>query len=71
MNSTRVGKVCVCGKIMYDKKGATTLVNMAMNLDHIKMRIYECPDSGMWHLSSIGKHKKFRTRVINYKYSTN
>lgn len=53
-------KTCKTDKVVYDKKGAITLVNLTMELHHIKMRAYNCPDCGWWHLSSVGKHKPFR-----------
>lgn len=53
-------KDCPSGKVQYDKKGATTLKNLTMDLHHIQMRIYPCPDCGYWHLASIGQHKRFR-----------
>lgn len=53
-------KECPSGKHIYDKKGAVTLKNLTMEIHHIKMRIYQCPDCNYWHLASVGKHKNFR-----------
>ena len=44
--STDIGKVC------YDKKTAITAANKRFKDDHKKLRIYECPDCGYWHLTS-------------------
>lgn len=51
---------CPSGKVKYDKKGAITLKNLTMELHHIPMREYQCPDCNSWHLATVGKHKPFR-----------
>ena len=37
------------GKVMYDKRGATTAANKRFDDDRIKLRIYPCYDH--WHLT--------------------
>ena len=51
---------CLTGKVLYDKKGATTLKNLTMKLHHIEMRIYKCDYGDHWHLATEGKHRHFR-----------
>lgn len=43
---------CMCGKPVYDKKGAVTARNLRMRNAHMKLRVYECSSgSGHWHLT--------------------
>ena len=51
---------CPSGKVVYDKRGATTMANLTMKLHRIKMRAYECNMGNHWHLATIGKHRQFR-----------
>lgn len=39
------------GKPGYDKKTAVTARNKRYKEDKIKLRIYECPECGKWHLT--------------------
>lgn len=41
------------GKVMYDKKGAKTAANLAFEAGRGKMRVYECPSCGRWHLTHV------------------
>lgn len=40
------------GKVIYDKKGATTAKNKRFHDDHIALRIYPCEVGNHWHLTS-------------------
>jgi len=40
------------GKTIFDKKGALTSKNDRYKKDHVKLRVYQCPDCNHWHLSS-------------------
>jgi len=53
-------KICPTGKHVYDKKGASSLKNLTMEMHHIQMKIYPCGRCHGWHLASVGKHKPFR-----------
>lgn len=44
-------KCVTTGKVMYDKKSAQTAKNFRMKNDHVKLRIYQCPDCNQWHLT--------------------
>lgn len=39
------------GKIKYDKKGATTMMNFLERKGRKNLRIYDCPLCGGWHLT--------------------
>lgn len=39
------------GKGAYDKKGAATVINIRWKEDHVKLRSYNCPSCGKWHLT--------------------
>ncbi len=39
------------GKNCYDKRGAETARNKRWKEDHVRLRMYNCPDCGEWHLS--------------------
>jgi len=39
------------GKVIYDKKTAITAANKRFEENHIKLRVYPCPDCGHWHLT--------------------
>lgn len=42
-----------CGdKPIYDKRQAETAKNRRWNQDHIRLRIYHCPNCNYWHLTS-------------------
>ena len=51
---------CPTGKVIYDKKSATTLRNLTEKTHHVKMNIYECKTCNYWHLTTIGEHRTFR-----------
>ena len=61
------------GKVIYDKRGATTAKNKRYDEDHIKLRTYQCPECGGWHLTHIlrystyGKPKPKRGKVKRWK----
>lgn len=38
-------------KVKYDKRGAVTAKNARMHQDHVRLRIYPCPNCGGWHLT--------------------
>ena len=40
------------GKTIFDKKGALTSKNDRYKKDHVRLRVYQCPDCNHWHLSS-------------------
>ena len=40
------------GKVCYDKRGAQTAKNARFKQSHAKLRIYDCPHCGYWHLTS-------------------
>ena len=42
---------CACGKVMFDKKTAQTKRNQLEHQGRERMRIYQCPESDMWHLT--------------------
>ena len=43
---------CVCGKVMFDKKGAQSKRNSLLRMGREKnLRIYQCPQSDGWHLT--------------------
>jgi len=39
-------------KPCYDKKGAQSAKNFRMRSAHTILRIYNCPDCNLWHLTS-------------------
>lgn len=48
--------LCKCGKVSFDKKTAQTKRNFLLNRGNDKvLRIYQCPDSDWWHLTSKAK----------------
>jgi hypothetical protein len=53
-SGTERGKICRCGKVAFDKKGALTKRNALIRRGNERdLRIYQCPESGMqwWHLT--------------------
>ena len=45
---------CACGKICFDKKDAATKRNYLSKIGNARnLRIYQCPMSSTWHLSSV------------------
>lgn len=40
------------GKNVYDKRGAETVRNRRWEEDHVRLRIYNCPRCGGWHVTS-------------------
>lgn len=40
------------GKNAYDKKGAQTSINYMKKRKGMKLRMYQCPESDHWHLTS-------------------
>lgn len=48
---------CACGKMNFDKKTATTKMNWLKKKGNEKfLRIYQCPQSDYWHLTSTKNH---------------
>lgn len=41
------------GKVSYDKKTAVTAANRRFRESHTKLRVYNCPDCGKWHLTHV------------------
>ncbi len=39
------------GKVKYDKKGAQTVKNDRMRMEHTELRIYHCPLCNGWHVT--------------------
>lgn len=39
------------GKACYDKRQAQTAANSRFREDHVRLRLYPCPDCGYWHLT--------------------
>ena len=83
IQKTHDKKLCKCGKICFDKKGAQSKRNERLRhnmrgrpIDYL--RIYQCPESGgYWHLTSkplmeefspIIKRKKYEPNDDNYNY---
>ena len=48
------------GKMNYDKKTARTARNKRMKDDHVALRIYYCPFSNFWHLTSADPDREER-----------
>jgi hypothetical protein len=49
-------KICSCGKVCFDKRGAQTKRNQMNQHRHrhsheVKLRIYQCTESDWWHLT--------------------
>ena len=43
-----------CDKVAYpSKREAQTAANLRFKQDHVKLRLYECPDCKAWHLTKI------------------
>lgn len=42
-----------CGKQVYDKRGARTVVNKRWKEDHVRLREYQCSDCGGWHVTHL------------------
>ena len=63
-------KTCSSGKKLLDKKGATSLKNFLMDMYHMNMGIYECPECGYCHTTSKEPHRrKFsHSLVLGEKY---
>ena len=63
-------KTCSSGKKLLDKKGATSLKNFLMEMHHMKMTIYECPECHYWHTSTKERHHRQISRkiVLGEKY---
>ena len=40
------------GKPMYDKRGAETAKNHRYEMQHVRLRIYQCDYCDYWHLTS-------------------
>ena len=56
------GPADMCGgKRRYDKKGAVTAKNSRYHHDHVKLRVYECPDCGGWHLTKLKEFIELQT----------
>ena len=50
--------LCPCGKVSFSKRDAQTKRNIARRVGRARfLRIYTCPDSNTWHLTSV-LHKK-------------
>lgn len=44
-------KICLCGKVSFDKKGAQTKRNILLKQGNVKyLRIYQCHGS-VWHIT--------------------
>lgn len=64
-NSAEVRKpTCICGKVMFDKKGAQTKRNFMVEKEGVEeLYIYQCNYSPYaWHLTS----KKPRNKINKY-----
>lgn len=40
-----------CGKQAYDKRSAQTVINKRWSEDRVRLRVYECPACGRWHVT--------------------
>jgi len=49
---------CANGKVSYDKKAAQTAKNRRWNEEHVELRIYQCPECNLWHLTSDLRDKR-------------
>lgn len=50
-------KICVCGKVCFDKRSAQTKKNWLVKKGREKfLRIYQCDQSNYWHLTSTKTH---------------
>lgn len=50
-------KICECGKVCFDKKGAQTKANWLKRRGNQKyLRVYQCEVSDYWHLTSAKHH---------------
>lgn len=55
--STERKKICVCGKVCFDKKSAQTKKNWLTKRGKEKfLRIYQCSQADYWHLTSTKKN---------------
>lgn len=43
--------ICICGKKSYDKRTAQTLRNLRGKHRGVKLRIYQCDQEDVWHLT--------------------
>jgi len=49
---TPLKKCFATGKTVFDKRGAQTAMNKRFEEEHVRLRIYECPNCKGWHLTS-------------------
>lgn len=55
---------CKTGKPCFDKKSAITAKNKREKESHQKLRVYQCPDCGGWHLTSQVKEEKHHKPIV-------
>lgn len=48
----------------YDKRGAETVRNKRWNEDREVLRIYPCPECGLWHVTSKARPPKGKGRRL-------